>query len=60
MRKLTNVEKKVETSLEGILRACSCRAACPGWAKEQKETYEDNQSEYAYSGTMPEGIEQKF
>jgi hypothetical protein len=60
MRKLSNVEKKAETSLEGILRACSCRAACPSWAKENRETYGDNQSEYAYSGTMPEGIEQKF
>lgn len=60
MRKLNNIGKNMETSLETIKNNCSCAVVCevdgliPGYYL--KERSGAIQRQWAYSGTMPQSV----
>ena len=58
MRKLSNVEKNIKTSLEGITNSCTCRAICRPGDDLNREFANDLQAEHAHTGTMPQGVKQ--
>lgn len=62
MRKLNNISKSMETSLENIKNSCSCAVVCevnvdgviPGYYL--KERSGAIQRQWAFSGTMPQSV----
>lgn len=60
MRKLNNIGKNMETSLETIKNNCSCAVVCevdgliPDYHLQVRS--EAIQRQWAYSGTMPQSV----
>ena len=55
MRKLIKESNKMNT-LEGIAATCACRAICRPADNFNTQFAIDLQSQYAHTGTMPQGI----
>ena len=57
MRKLGKVGKKENTSLKSIVGMCTCSAICRPGDKVNRDFAWELQRDYAYTGTMPQGID---